>query len=302
MCTFLPAGGTRACGGSESDSEKKKKKQKKKQKKKKEDKGKDEWKERSDGSLRPNGEEEEEEEEEEGDESHIKSPIVGKCSEADDDSRNRNLQKKQSIAMGMYAFVDHFDNFNQFIRMSPDQCRLYGPEFVVRYAKLHAKLHAGIEAQCANPFSVLDDFGLYDVVDGEPEEEEEEEEEEGKVKVKAGEAGEPGARAEVEGKVEAGEAGARAAGARAEVEGKVEAGEAEARAEEEEEEGVHGDRVQPRSALRRSGGGDGDGLIPCMEQFCRDDGFNDAQTIQVCSHPVGTCDAIQRWSRRTELN
>ena len=182
--------------------------------------------------------------------------------------------------MGMYAFVDHFDNFNQFIRMSPDQCRLYGPEFVVRYAKLHAKLHAGIEAQCANPFSALDDFGPYDVVDGEPEE---------------------------EGKVEAGEARARAEEARAEVEGKVEAGEAGeagARAEEEEEEkgqeGVHGDRVQPRSALRRGGGGGG--LIPCTEEFCWDDGFNDAQTIQVCSHPVGTCDAIQRWSRRNVYN
>ncbi|KAE8280233.1 hypothetical protein D5F01_LYC20787 [Larimichthys crocea] len=191
------------------------------------------------------------------------------------------------VAMGMYAFVDHFDNFNQFFRMSPDQCRLYGPKFVVRYAKLHA----GIEAQCANPFSVLD-FGPYDVVDGEPEE--------GEGKVKAGEAG---ARAEVEGKVEAGEAGAQAEEARAEVEGKVEAGEAGSRAEEEEEEeeGVHGNRVQPRSALRRGGGGGG-GLIPCMEQFCWDDDFNDAQMIQVCSHPVGTCDAIQRWSRRTELN
>ncbi|KAE8280235.1 hypothetical protein D5F01_LYC20789 [Larimichthys crocea] len=238
MCTFLPAGGTRACGGGESDSEKKKKK-------KEEDKGKNEWKERSDGSRRPDARGEEEEEEEEEDESHIKSPIVGKCSEADDDSRNRNLQKKQS---------------------STPNCT------------------AGIEAQCANPFSVLDDFGPYDVVDGEPEE--------GEGKVKAG------ARAEVEGKVEA---GAHAEEARAEVEGKVEAGEAGSRAEEEEEEGVHGDRVQPRSALRHGGGGGG-GLIPCMEQFCWDDDFNDAQTIQVCSHPVGTCDAIQRWSRRTELN
>ncbi|TKS84041.1 Thyrotropin receptor [Collichthys lucidus] len=86
------------------------------------------------------------------------------------------------VSMGMYAFVDHFDNFSQFIRMSPDQCRLYGPEFVVR---------------CGGG----------------------------------------------------------------------------------------------------GGGGGGGGLIPCMEQFCWDDGFSDAQTFNVCSHLVGTCNAIERLAR-----
>ncbi|TKS66013.1 hypothetical protein D9C73_000069 [Collichthys lucidus] len=39
--------------------------------------------------------------------------------------------------MGMYHLVDRFDNFNRFIWMSSAQCRLYGPEFVVKYNKLH---------------------------------------------------------------------------------------------------------------------------------------------------------------------
>ncbi|KAG8004750.1 hypothetical protein GBF38_016626, partial [Nibea albiflora] len=70
------------------------------------------------------------------------------------------------VAMGMYHFVDRFDNFNQFIRMSLDQCRLYGPEFVVMYDKLHAR----IEALCSSAFSALCDFGSSFVVDWELEE------------------------------------------------------------------------------------------------------------------------------------
>ncbi|KAE8277869.1 hypothetical protein D5F01_LYC24094 [Larimichthys crocea] len=71
------------------------------------------------------------------------------------------------VAMGMYHLVDRFDNFNRFIQMSSAQCQLYGPEFVVKYAKLHAR----IEALCSSAFSVLDDFGPRDLLDGEPEEE-----------------------------------------------------------------------------------------------------------------------------------
>ncbi|KAE8277948.1 hypothetical protein D5F01_LYC24009 [Larimichthys crocea] len=85
--------------------------------------------------------------------------------------RHDPLLCKCLVAMGMYHLVDRFDNFNRFIRMSSAQCQLYGPEFVVKYAKLHAR----IEALCS--FSVLDDFGPRDLLDGEPEEEEEEEEE-----------------------------------------------------------------------------------------------------------------------------
>ncbi|KAE8277099.1 hypothetical protein D5F01_LYC25103 [Larimichthys crocea] len=86
--------------------------------------------------------------------------------------RHDPLLCKCLVAMGMYHLVDRFDNFNRFIRMSSAQCQLYGPEFVVKYAKLHAR----IEALCSSAFSVLDDFGPRDLLDGEPEEEEEEEE------------------------------------------------------------------------------------------------------------------------------
>ncbi|KAE8296889.1 hypothetical protein D5F01_LYC05663 [Larimichthys crocea] len=89
--------------------------------------------------------------------------------------RRDPLLCKCLVAMGIYSFVDHFDNFNQFIRMPPDQCRLY--EFVVRYVKLHTKLHAGIEAQCASALSALDNSGPCEVVDREPDEEEEKGEE-----------------------------------------------------------------------------------------------------------------------------
>ncbi|KAG8004731.1 hypothetical protein GBF38_016606 [Nibea albiflora] len=57
-----------------------------------------------------------------------------------ENKRHDPLLCKCLVAMGMYHFVDHFDNFNQFIRMSSDQCRLYGPEFAVKYAKLHANV------------------------------------------------------------------------------------------------------------------------------------------------------------------
>ncbi|KAG8004716.1 hypothetical protein GBF38_009112 [Nibea albiflora] len=78
--------------------------------------------------------------------------------------RRDPLLCKCLVAMGMYYFVDCFDNFNQFIRMSSDQCRLYGPEFVVMYNKLHAR----IEALCSNTaFSALCDFGSSFVVDWE---------------------------------------------------------------------------------------------------------------------------------------
>ncbi|GLD70143.1 GTPase IMAP family member 9-like protein [Lates japonicus] len=138
---------------------------------------------------------------------------------------------------------------------SSDQCWLYGPEFVIKYAKLHAR----IEALCASAFSALDDFEPHDVacydVDGEP----------------------------------------VAAGASDASQGKnlpervpENTKEFIARDDDEDEEDHscegRGDRLQPPLPLLRSDALGPGGLIPCMEVFdlsSDDDNDIDSQAMKV---------------------